>query len=210
MGLVPLVCLMTLLGCTKTIRVTIPPKVDLKAHNTIGMISFSVTGKEGLQQGITESFIARAQAAQPGVRIVELGTEEQVLQSAGCKSLDFKCMNAIGEKFGVASLMTGVMEVSQVKPKLQVSPNLTSVSAQAYITGSLVTKLRETKTGATVWTSSGSGKWSLANVSVANKNPVNFGISDVPEKYRKMMWDLTYWVTEDLRPTYEKRKVEEN
>lgn len=205
--------MMFLFGCTKTIIVTIPPVVDLKAYNTIGIIDFAATARDPLQRDVTQAFLQWAQAAQPGVRMMELGTEELLLQGTNRKELDPATLKLIGEKYHVDAVLTGLLEVSEVKPDIQLSSNLasalSSASVKAYVTGRLSAKLRETSTGATLWSNSGHGKWTLASVGLSSDKQVNFGLSNRQEKYSQMIRDLVRVVTADFRPTYEKRNVEE-
>lgn len=203
-----LAILMTILfGCANTVVVRVPPRMELKPYNTIGIVEFAATGQDAPQRDMTQAFMEYLQAGQPGVRIVELGPQDQLLRSMGLKDLDLAAIKAIGEKYNVDAVMTGHLEVSEVKPNIQLT-SLTSVSAQAYVNAAVSTKLRESKTGATAWSSSAHGKWNLANVNASAKGPVNFGMSDRQNKYRKMVNDLARVVTADLRPTFEKRKVE--
>jgi len=209
---------MFMFGCTKTIMVTIPhpPRVDLKAYNTIGIVEFASTCSTPLNREVTQSFLEWVQAAQPGARLLELGSEELLLQGIGRKELDPVALKLIGEKYHVDAVLTGLLEVSEVKPNLQLSTNLASalssgnVSAKSYVTGVLSAKLRETKSGVTLWGNSGHGKWTLASVGLNSDKQINFGMSNKQEKYSQMIRDLVRVVTADFRPTYEQREVEKD
>ncbi len=207
---------MFLFGCTKTIIVTIPSRVDLKAYNTIGIVEFASTCSTPLNREVTQSFLEWTQAAQPGFRLLELGSEEQLLQGIGRKELDPTALKLIGEKYRVDAVLTGLLDVSEVKPNLQISTNLASAlssgnaSAKAYVTGVLSVKLRETSSGVTLWGNSGHGKWTLASMGLNSDKQINFGMSNKQEKYSQMIRDLVRVVTADFRPTYEKRKVEKD
>ncbi len=207
---------MFLFGCTKTIIVTIPPRVDLKAYNTIGIVEFASTCSTPLNREVTQSFLEWAQAAQPGARILELGTEELLLQGINRKEFDPTALKLIGEKYHVDAVLTGLLEVSEVKPNLQLSTNLASalssgnVSAKSYVTGVLSAKLKETSTGVTLWGNSGHGKWTLASVGLNSDKQINFGMSNKQEKYSQMIRDLVRVVTADFRATYEQREVEKD
>ncbi len=206
---------MFLFGCTKMINVTIPPRIDLKTYKTIGIPEFASTGSTPLNREVTQSFIEWAQAAQPGVRLLELGSTEQLLQEVNRKELDPVALKMISDKYHVDAVLTGLLEVSEVKPNIQLSTNLASAlssgsaSAKAYVTGVLSAKLRETSTGVTLWGNSGHGKWTLASMGVNSDKQVNFGMNNKQEKYSQMIRDLVRVVTADFRPTYEQRKVEE-
>ncbi|BCR03650.1 hypothetical protein DESUT3_07190 [Desulfuromonas versatilis] len=190
-------------GCSRSIVVTVPPRVDLAAFQTIGVIDFSVTGSQPLGQQATQSFLQQLQAAQPGVRVLELGPAEKFSREL----LDPAGLRAIGEKYGVDALLTGQLQVSEVKPDLRLSSAWNSLNANAYVNGALNAKLRETGRGATLWTNSVHGKWSVANINLAANGPASFGLSNPEEKYGKMVAELSHALCADFRPTYERRRI---
>ncbi|NIQ94225.1 MAG: hypothetical protein GWO11_00310, partial [Desulfuromonadales bacterium] len=156
-----LLCTMLLMagfGCAKYVTVTNPPKVQMKEYGTIGVITFDLEGTEVVAaEEVTHRFLASIQSAQPGVRLLELGTSTTVLSDIGRDELDLKAIRAIGEEYGVDAVLTGVMTVSEVTPSFSLSQALTSMNAQAKVKGALRAKLRESKTGATVWTNGAHG-----------------------------------------------------
>lgn len=195
-------------ACTKTVVVTVPPRVDLHAYRCIGVVHFGVEGRLPEEEDVTHRFLATLQAAQPGVRLLELGPQPEVLQSVGCQDMDLRAIRAIGQHFGVDAVLTGELLVSDVKPNLSVSPSLSSVSARASVNGSLQAKIRETSNGATVWTNGAHGTWNLASFGLNSQGmPSHAGLSDPHEKQRQMLSDLVRVATNDFRPTYEKHKV---
>ncbi len=198
-----------LAACSKSVVVTVPPKVDLKSFPTVGVIEFDVEGTFPLRDDVTHRFLATAQAAQPGVRLLELGTEKEVLAAVGHHQLDFRAVRAIGQEYGVAALLTGQMTVSAVQPSFSVSQaTLASLKAQALVNAGLRAKLQETAAGATVWTNGAHGKWSVGGINLDANGASSFGFSDPGQKYEKMLSDLVNVATNDLRPTYERRRVE--
>ncbi len=197
-------------GCGgKTVVVTIPPKVDLKAYKVIGVIEFAAEGEEALRADATQKFLQSMQAAQQGILLLELGREEEVLRSVGAETLDPPAIRAIAAKNGVDAVLTGMVKVSEAKPDLKLGMDLKSLSAKASVDGGLSAKIRESRSGATLWTNSASGKWSVANLSITARGPASFGVSDPKAKYDKMVTALVNAVTGDFWPTYQRRKVEE-
>ncbi len=198
-----------LAACASTVLVRIPPAVDLGRYGTIGIITVKATGSDDPQIGAltTQKLMQNAQEAQPGTAFLELGGEAQVLAAVGKKQLDPAAIQAIGAKHKVAAVMTGALEVSPVSPNVKLSLDLSAIRAQAQVNASLAVRLLETTAGATAWTASRSGTWTLASVSAGLGN-LSGGVSDPAKKYRQMVTDLTYSVTQDLRPSYERRKVE--
>jgi hypothetical protein len=192
----------------KKITVEIPPHIDLSAIGTIGVIAFDVLSDAPLQGDITLKFIQNMQAAQPGVPVLELGSQSDVLQEVGFDSLDTEAVKAIGKKYGVDTLLTGTLEVTQPVPDVRFSQSLTSMSAATYVRGNLDARLRQTRTGATLWSNGANGKWKLAGVDLAAGSLTSIGINNSEDKYKKMLQDLAQVGTADFRSTYETRKVQ--
>ncbi len=201
------VLLIYLSGCTKTITVELPPQVDLKSWPVIGIVDFAADTHKDLAPAATQKFMMRIQSAQPGVRLLELGSKEQVLQALHRRELDPETIKSIGDKYGVQAVLLGRLEISDVKPSVAFSPDLTAASANASVNGELSAKLLETATGATVWSNGAHGKWSVGGVTLTSGGLSNVGFIDPKEKYEQMLRDLTWTATNDFRPRYEKHQV---
>jgi hypothetical protein len=186
----------------------VPPRVDLDTLPTIGVIDFAAQPPGELTQEATQKFLGNLQAAQPGVRLLELGSREQVLREVGRTDLDFQAIRAIGAHYGVAAVLSGSVELSEPRPDLKISPNLTSVTAQAKIDGKMSAKLWETAGGATVWTNSSWGNWAVGGVSIANGGAASAGFRHPREKRNEVLMALIKALNGDFWPTYEKRRVE--
>jgi len=114
------ITLAVLSGCSHTEKVLIPPKVELNAYSYIGVIEFSTNAEDNLKPYVTQNFIHILQSAQPGTRIIELGSEEQLLRSMKCKKLDLETIKSIGKKYNVDAVIFGHLEVSEIKPSVKV------------------------------------------------------------------------------------------
>lgn len=196
-------------GCahTERIKVTLPPNVDLTAYNHVGVITFASNADDNLKHYLTQHFLQEVQAVQPGVRFLELGSQEPLLSGVHRASLDLEAIKALGEKYQVDAILYGHLNISGMKPDVQLSSWLTSMRAQAYVTGALNTKLWETGSGATIWTNASTRKTSVAGLSLSKTGPVNLGISDPKEKYGQLIQDLVHDNTQDFRPRYLYKKV---
>ncbi len=193
----------------KKITVEIPPQIDLTTFGTIGVVAFDVQSDEQLPGDITLKFIQHLQAAQPGVPILELGNQANVLGEVGFGSLDTEAVKAIGLKYGVDSLLTGTLEVTQAPPDVKLGQDLTSMSAASYVRGNLNVRLRQTRTAATVWSNGAHGKWKLAGLNLASGSLSSIGMSNVEDKYKKMLQELARVGTVDFRKSYETRRISE-
>jgi hypothetical protein len=194
-------------GCSHTEKVRIPPRVELKPYNYIGVVQFSTNAEDNLGPYVTQNFIEQVQSAQPGTLIIELGSEEQVLRTVGRNKLDLEATRLIGQKFHVDAVIAGHLKVSEIMPKISVYSVSEALKASADVEALLSTRLLETGRGATLWTESTSGKTSVANLNLVKDGAVKFGFSDPKEKYGKLVSNLVYTNTTDFRPRYEYRKV---
>ena len=201
------ITLAVLLGCSHTEKVRIPPRVQLNAYNHIGVIEFSTNAEDNLKPYVTQNFIQNLQSAQPGTRIIELGSEAHLLRTMKCKKLDLQTIKLIGNKYNVDAVIFGHLEISEIKPSVKVFSVTESLKAKAYIEALLSAKLLETGNGATLWTNATSGQTQVARINLSKGGLIGFGVSDPKEKYGKLVPQLVYANTTDFRHRYEYRKV---
>jgi hypothetical protein len=200
---------LTLCGCAKTITVTVPPRVDLKAFSTIGLIEFDAQPPGELGPDATQKFLGNLQAAQPGVRVLELGSRDKVLYEVGMTDLDSLAVRAIGEKYGVEAVLSGSVELSEIQPDVRISSDLSALTAQVKIGGKMSGKLWESANGATIWTNSSWGSWSVAKINLAEGGTGSFSYRNPSEKRNQILMSLVRALNGDFWSTYETRKVEE-
>ena len=112
--LIVLTLLVTGCSSTRTVSVPVPPRVDLARYQTIGLVTFTSTGNGNaeLEQQSTQQFLAAVQDAQPGTRVVELGSEDEVLASVHRNAWDAATIRAMKEKHGVEAILTGRLDVT--------------------------------------------------------------------------------------------------
>ena len=202
---------LTLAACGggKRVTVEIPPQIDLTALGTIGVVAFDVQSDVQLQDDITLKFIQHLQAAQPGVPVLELGNEAEVLRATGFGTLDTEAVKAIGRKYGVDSLLSGTLEVTHSFPDINIGQDLNSISAASYVLGNLNARLRLTNTGATIWSNGAHGKWKVASVDLTAGSLSSAGMKNVDDTYRKMVQELARVGTIDFSKSYETRTISE-
>ncbi len=201
------ITLALLLGCSHTEKVRIPARVQLDAYKYIGVIEFSTNAEDNLKPYVTQNFIHHLQSAQPGTRIIELGSEEQLLRSIKRRKLDLETVKLIGKKYNVDAVIYGHLEISEIKPSVKVFTVSESLKAKAHIEALLSAKLLETDYGATLWTNATTGKTQVAKINLSKGGLIGFGISDPQEKYGELVPQLVYANTTDFRHRYEYRKV---
>ena len=202
------ICLVLTAACVAlsacTTIVLVPPRVNLRAYDRVGLIELSSSAEGELQQLTTQKLIQAIQSAQPGARILELGDEKRVLRSIEHEQLDLEAIQAIGEKYRIDAVLISHLEVTDVKPKLQFSSLVKSMSAQMAVEGSLSARLFETQTGSTLWTSSAHARETVAHVDVKSHGPADFGVGDLKSAYWKLVQTLVYGITVDFYSHYEK------
>ena len=200
---------LTLCGCARTITVTVPPRVDLRAFPTIGLIEFDAQPPGELGRDATQMFLGNLQAAQPGVPVLELGSRDQVLREVGMAHLDSLAIRAIGEKYGVAAVLSGSVELSEVQIDTKLSSDPSALTAQAKIGGKMSGKLWDSAKGAAIWTNSSWGSWPVAKISLTEAGAGSFSYRNLSEKRNQILMALITALNGDFWSTYETRKVEE-
>lgn len=203
-----LLCLL-LAGCSNSMVVTVPPRVDLHAYKTVGLINLEVEPSFPLKAEVTPRFLATTQASQPGVRMLELGALQQVLLSVGHRQLDFQAVRAIGAKYGVDALLSGELTVSPVEPSIALDQiSLANFKAEAKVNGGLRAKLQETVSGATVWSNGAHGRYTIAGLRLGTQGAGSFDLTEPGQQYQAMLNNLVKVATQDFRPTYERRRID--
>ena len=195
----------------RMVTVAIPPRVELTTYPSIGVIEFVSPQPGPLGADATRKFIANVHGAQPGVRILELGSQAKVLQEVGQSELDFRAIRAVGEKYRVAAVLTGTIELSEPRPDVSISTSLSSISAnaKAKVEGRMSAKLWETASGASTWSNSSWGNWTVGGISLSSDGNISGGYHYPKEKQDQILMSLIKALNGDFWPTYEKRRVEQ-
>ena len=208
---VPLVLVTAILsaGCAHYVTVERPPVIDLRQYQAIGIVELGGTDDEALRKEATHRLLATLQRSQPGIRMLELGSEREVLARVGASEMDAAAIQAIGREFGVDAVLTGDLTVSHAQPRVTIGEGgLGSMNARVQVDGALKGKLREARSGAIVWTNGAHGTWTLGGVAMGPGGGA-LGVSDPARKYDEMLSDLVRVATRDFRPTYERQRVED-
>ena len=202
-----LICFPILFACSHTQKVLVPPRVNLKAYKTIGVIDFSSTPRDDLSEYVTQNYMQTVQSAQPGVRFLELGSKEHVLTKISRKELDLDAIKSIGGAYNVDALIFGHFTATDPKPNVRLSSSWQSLKAGAVIEASLITKIWETDSGVVLWTNSTARKKKVASLRADTTGNIKFDASDPEEVYGHLVPELVYANTSDFRSYYEYRQV---
>jgi hypothetical protein len=200
-----LVCLLACgIACAGP-RVRVPPRVDLSAYPTVGVLVFSSNATGNLEEYTTQRFMQDVQAAQRGVHFLELGSEAEVLRALGRTRLDFEAARALGQKWGVAAVFSGELDVTQVKPRVQLERLVQSMSLQADVEATLHARLVETGAGTTVWTRTSAGSAPVASVRIGSRGPIDFGARDPEQAYGSLVHALVGALADDFYSHWERQ-----
>jgi hypothetical protein len=197
--LLPL-ALLVAVGCSSSQKVLMPPRMDLAAYGTVGMVRFSPAGSAEQHVRASEEFLSALQSAQPGVPVLELGDQPYVLDAVEAETLDPDTVKRIGERFGVDVLLVGVLEAQEVKPDVSLGTGLESLRASAELEGALTARLYDTGSGATIWTTSMRGKETVARVDITSGGIGGIGASSTKDAEARLVDRLVGSATHDFRP----------
>jgi hypothetical protein len=208
LAIVAMVLVSAAAGCgSGRIRVMVPPRIDLKAHEVIGVIEFNCSAENELGPLGTQRFIDAARQDQGMVRIVKLGTEGEVLEAVGQDRLDPAAFKAAGQKYGVQTIVTGDLVFSEVRPKVSIGRSLTHIGVAADVEATLTVQMVEAASGASLWSRSAGATERIGGASFS-KDSVGLAVDDPENAYVRLVNGLVYAVTPDFRPTWQWRRVE--
>lgn len=191
------------LGCGSTTWVERPPRIDLARHEILGVIEFSSSADGSLAAYTTREFIEQMRTDQGMVRIVELGPEEEVLEALGLERLDREAFQAIGERHGLTTIVAGRLDVSNVRPKIDIQSGFSGLSAGADVDADLGVRMIECGSGASVWSRSAEATRTVGHVSVGGGS-FDFDADDPERAYGELVRFLVDRVTADFKVTLER------
>ena len=194
-------------GCSKTVLVPVPPRMELKNYGTLGIVEFASNSDPAINSYATQQFQEQIQGASPGTPILELGSRQAVLQAVGATQLDAEAMTKIGKKYGVSAVFVGDIVYSEPKTDVRLT-DITKLEGgvRTEVKGDLSAKLMETKSGASVWSSSAWAKRQIGAVSVSTRQGVSASLGDTNPR-KEMVPALVFHVTEDFRPKMVRQPV---
>jgi hypothetical protein len=204
-GLPTIVLTLACWGCASTQRapaVMVPPQIDLRSRETIGVIRFGSTAKGELGPMATRRFTEAARRDQGLVRIVDLGSRDQALQSIGRERLDPDALIALGRKNGVKTIVTGELAVSKVRPDVSIDSLLRSGSVTAQVDASLEVQMYEVDSGAALWNRSARATHSVGNVRIWGAKEFAFDAKNPDQAYGDLVDDLVAQVSRPFQVSW--------
>jgi hypothetical protein len=194
---------MIILACGP--KIVVPPRIDLKQHEVIGIVDFTFSSKGQLGVLATRKFTEEFRRDQGIIRIVALGPQSEVLQKIGRDHFDQAAYKDLGKEHEIKTVITGELIVSGVRPNVGLTPGFGYISISAEVDATLIVQLVETATGASLWSSSASETKSIGNISFFESRDVAFNAEDPEKAYGKLINSLVQQVTKDFRVTHERK-----
>ncbi len=196
-----LLLLALLAGCSRTVLVPVPPRVDLSTYRTVGIVEFASNSERAINAHATRQFQEQIQAAQPGTRFIELGDRQALLAAVGGRQLDIDAFRKIGEKYGVAAVFLGDIAYSEPRTDVKIADlQKLEGGVRTEVRGDISSRLMETASGASVWSSSAWARRQLGSVNVSAEHGVSGSVSKSNPR-DEMVPALVYQLTHDFRPS---------
>ena len=196
------------LGCAGGRRyetVMVPPRVDLKPHEMIGIVEFDSNSEGELGPLASRRFAESARRDQGLVRMVGIGSRDEAMRSVGLDRWGPETFKALGREHNVQTILVGELSVSDVKPNVKIGTALRSGTLSAEIDATLAVELIETSSGASLWSSSAQATHSVGHISVLGGKDVVFDADDPERAYGSLVDTLVAQVTRDFHVSWERR-----
>jgi hypothetical protein len=175
-----------------------PPRVDLAGYGTVGLIEFSAGPQKELGQLATQEFAASILTAQPGIPVLELGDETELLVALERDAIDPETIQAIGKKYSVDAVVFGTLTARDAAPRIALDSVEGWIHAGAEVQGSLTTRLLDARNGATLWTRTAGARETVAQIEVSRGGVAASG-RDLERAQGRLVQALVERVTHDFR-----------
>jgi len=134
-----------------------------------------------------------------------LGTESEILAAAGQSRLDAAAFQALGQKHGLRTIVTGDLVFSEVRPNVSLGHSLTRIGVSADVHATLAVQMVEAASGASLWSRSADATQRLGAASFSTNKDVSVRVGDPETAYSDLVDRLVHAVTPEFRVTWERR-----
>ncbi len=194
---------LVMVGCAP--KVMVPPKIDLTKYEKVGLVQLTSDSEGNLTPYLTERLLEAILEDQPGIMVLELGKEEDLLADLEFSTMTPDAVRAIGDNYGVKTLLTGVLDFTEPSTAIDFSGGLSSLSVSSKVSAMLTLKMRDTSSGVTVWSGSSRAEREVSDAGFFGGS-FHFDSEDPDKAYGKLADKLVRDVTEDFRVTYVRQK----
>ena len=175
------------------------PVVDLTEYGRVGFIDVSSSAEGGIAKVASQELVEKImQIDKEKITVVELGSEEELLRAVGRERMDPETIQMIGKKYNVGVMVSSHLNISEVRPHIDISTITESLGVKAEVDASLTVKLLETEGGATLWTDSVEDTQSVASVSIGSGGLFHFDASTPEKAYGDLVRNLVRKISSDF------------
>jgi hypothetical protein len=191
-------------------KLTLPPKIDLTKYQGVGVMGFGCNAEGKMDEYATRRFIITIKAYQKEIRLIDLGTKEEVLESVQKEQLNPEAIRSIGNKYNVDVIFTGELEIKEIQPLVPVNiysrtrptrgkTQIQGQRAKAAVKAWLSAKLWETGAGGTIWRSSAQGEEIVNQVSFISETKAIFDATDQQGAFFDLINPMVKQITADFK-----------
>jgi len=175
------------------------PVVDLTEYGRVGFIDVSSSAEGGIAKVASQELVEKImQIDKEKITVVELGSEEELLRAVGRERMDPETIQMIGKKYNVGVMVSSHLNISEVRPHIDISTITESLGVKAEVDASLTVKLLETEGGGTLWTDSVEDTQSVASVSIGSGGLFHFDASTPEKAYGDLVRNLVRKISSDF------------
>ena len=186
-------------------KVQVPPRLDLRAYQTIGFINFESRTEGNFDAYLNDRFLEEISFAQPGADILELGPVDSVLAKVGYNTLDRDAIRELGREYGLDAIIVGTLDISNIKPHVHVLHLLRDVSVRAEVDAKIKARLIDVERGTTRWTAVARDRKNVGFLSAGAGRPFFLYAKNPDKAHGEFVDVLIFKVTRDLRASYVRR-----
>jgi len=181
-------------GCVPSV-----PIVDLTEYGRVGFIDVSSSAEGKIARLASQQLIQKIlEIDRDKITVIELGSEEEILRALGRERIDPETIRMIGKKYNIGVIVSSHLNISEVRPHLDISLIKESFGVKADVDASLIVKLLETEEGGTLWTDSVEDTESVASVSIGSGGLFHFDAGTPEKAYGELVRNLVRKISRDF------------
>ncbi|TKJ47398.1 hypothetical protein CEE34_03805 [Candidatus Aerophobetes bacterium Ae_b3a] len=175
------------------------PVIDLTEYGKIGFIDVSSSAEGEIAKVASQKLIEKIlEIDRDKITVIELGNEEEILRTLGRERMDSETIQMIGKKYNIGVIVSSHLNISEVRPHLDISAITESFGVKADVDASLIVKLLETEGGGTLWSDSVEDTESVASVSIGSGGLFHFNANTPEKAYGELVKSLVRKISRDF------------
>ena len=181
-------------GCVPAV-----PVIDLTEYGRVGFIDVSSSAEGEIAKVASQELVEKImQIDKDKITVIELGSEEEILKALGKERIDPETIQMIGKKYNVGVIVSSHLNISEVRPHVDISLTKESFGVKADVDASLIVKLFETEGGGTLWSDSVRDTESVASVSIGSGGLFSFDAGTPEKAYGNLVRNLVLKISRDF------------